>query len=357
MISTLLSLVLLCCVVTTASAAADAGDAAADAGDAAAVGNDATSSSSSNADDTNNSLNLHVIEMPGVTLYKMPHPIDVGPVDDDFPGILPVEFIYQAWNINVTTTNGGKQMIDYYKNKRRRRQSVRHDNDEQQCETTDDIDDDSVSTTTKEEEIEDDDKVLFGFGLVERAKEMFQQRNLLHELEYFFETGVSNPNAGPRRMHWVGIDIHPNKSLALHSHPNIEFAYIVQGTMYEYRLMDPNYTKKTIYDVPQQPGEEANFKYIGPNLTHIDAAATSTATTTTTTTPSSSPSSFQLNSYNEGEMFINTIGDVHQSFTKDDGMGVKLFVLWGNGNADVPNDQYPQNSHKVLNIQSAQAWT
>ena len=54
-------------------------------------------------------------------------------------------------------------------------------------------------------------------------------------------------------------------------------------------------------------------------------------------------------------MFINTIGDVHQSFTREE--GVKLFVMWGDGNADVPLDQLPTNSDTFFNSQSAQAWT
>ena len=414
MISPLLLFVglLFVCVVVVITATAVAG------------GDDVVSSSSSSyadadADNNNNinndnKLNLHVIEMPGVTLYKMSNPIDIGPVDEDtFPGILPVEFIYKAWNINVTKTNGGKRMINYYKNKKRGRQQQsllrqqrkvkeemddegckdnnndKQEQEQEQCETSATTNDDyqqrrssSSSSSIQEEDEEDveeedtdddtddDPSLLFGLGLVERAKEMFQQRNLLHELEYFFETGVSNnPQQGttspPRRMYWVGIHIHPNKSLALHSHPNIEFAYIVQGTMYEYRLIDPNYKKKIIYHNNDDSGKEENdaeedFKYIGPNLTYIHASVATGAATT--------PSSFQLNSYKEGEMFINTIGDVHQSFTKEDenddenddggmGGGVKLFVLWGNGNADVPHDQYPQNSNNVLNIQSAQAWT
>ena len=59
------------------------------------------------------------------------------------------------------------------------------------------------------------------------------------------------------------------------------------------------------------------------------------------------------NAYSAGDMFINTIGDVHQS-TMDE--GVKLFVMWGDGNADIPEHGLPQNSADFLNAQSAKAW-
>ena len=123
--------------------------------------------------------------------------------------------------------------------------------------------------------------------------------------------------------------------------------------MYEYRLTseDPNVYNKKIKYIPEEvngPGTTSILKYIGPNLTHINVGSDSDS-------DAADNNPFQLNFYNEGEMFINTIGDVHQSFTREE--GVKLFVMWGDGNADVPLDQLPTNSDTFFNSQSAQAWT
>ena len=296
-------------------------------------------------------LDLIKTEMSGVTLYKMKSgPINIGPVEQDFPGTLPAQFIYEAWGINVTETKGGKQLITTQNQRLLRLQKQEQESDEGdnnnneggECANNEEIDDAVVELSDKK----------FGNALLNRAKDMFIERNLLNELESFLESGVSNPYAGPRRMHWVGIDIYPNKSLALHSHPNIEFAYIVQGTMYEYRLTteDPNVYNKKIKYIPEEvngPGTTSTSKYIGPNLTHINVGSDNDN--------DADNNPFQLNLYNEGEMFINTIGDVHQSFTREE--GVKLFVMWGDGNADVPLDQLPTNSDTFFNSQSAQAWT
>eukprot|EP01083_Nonionella_stella_P118031 352230_1 len=82
-----------------------------------------------------------------------------------------------------------------------------------------------------------------------------------------------------------------------------------------------------------------HFKYHGPDhLVDIDA---------------NKEGVFQHNFYTAGEMFINAIGDVHQSFTMEE--GVKLFVMWGDGNADISDDKYPRGSG-FLNVQSAKAW-
>ena len=76
---------------------------------------------------------------------------------------------------------------------------------------------------------------------------------------------------------------------------------------------------------------------VGPNISKVNASET-----------------FSQASYHEGDMFINAVGDIHQSFTKEE--GVKLFVLWGDGNADIPSDGMPYDAG-FLNKQSAKAWT
>eukprot|EP00566_Odontella_aurita_P017205 CAMPEP_0113578584 /NCGR_PEP_ID=MMETSP0015_2-20120614/29573_1 /TAXON_ID=2838 /ORGANISM="Odontella" /LENGTH=271 /DNA_ID=CAMNT_0000482427 /DNA_START=141 /DNA_END=953 /DNA_ORIENTATION=+ /assembly_acc=CAM_ASM_000160 len=247
-------------------------------------------------------IGLRTIEMPGVVLYKTNGPLKKGQVEEAFPGHISFHFIQKAYGIDVLETQGGKRMIE----------------NSREC---------AVEV----------DSIRFGANLLGRAKSMFVERGYEHELQSFLETGVSNPDAGLRRMHWAGIEILPNQSLALHSHPNVEFAYIVEGVMHEWRLTDPDVEKKRSYE-PEivEINGKIQSKYIGPNLTMVDASET-----------------FEHNLYHEGEMFINTIGDVHQSFTKDE--GVKLFVMWGDGNADVPKNQHPQNAG-FLNQQSAQAW-
>ena len=52
-----------------------------------------------------------------------------------------------------------------------------------------------------------------GAAMLERAKAMFDDRGLRHELDAFLQSGVSNTHSPtPRRMCWVGIDILPNQS-------------------------------------------------------------------------------------------------------------------------------------------------
>ena len=115
--------------------------------------------------------------------------------------------------------------------------------------------------------------------------------------------------------------------------------YIVEGVMHEHRIVDPSIEKKRAY-VPEtvEVNGETHLKYSGPDLHSIDA---------------SKEGVFSHYEYHAGEMFINAIGDVHQSYTR--GEGVKLLVMWGDGNADVPDGQSPQNS-AFLNRHSAKAW-
>lgn len=244
-----------------------------------------------------------MIQGPGVILHKTSGPLESAAVAEGFPGTIPADFIRKAYGIDVVRSRGGRRIL----------------NQTDFCG-------------------EGDLDAAFGAALLTRAKEMFLHRNCEDELEAFLQNGVSNPDAGYRRMHSVGIEVHPNKSLALHSHPNIEFAYIIEGALHEWRL-DPSIEKKRVY-IPEavEVNGTSLLKYHGPDLKEVDGGKTGT---------------FRHNIYNEGDMFINTIGDVHQSFTK--GEGVKLFAMWGDGNADVPKDGYPQNAG-FLNEQSAKAW-
>merc|ERR1712093_942345 len=120
------------------------------------------------------------------------------------------------------------------------------------------------------------------------------------ELDAFLQSGVSNTHSPtPRRMHWVGIHILPNQSLALHSHPNVEFVYVAAGAMHEWRC--PKCPVKRSY-IPEEVHTNGKTieKYWGPDLHEVDAKANG--------------------------MFVNAIGDVHQSYTREE--GVKLLVMW-----------------------------
>lgn len=251
-----------------------------------------------------------MVAMPGVILHKTSDPLELGPVGDTFPESIPYEFILNAYGIDVLETKGAQKLMS-----------------SDEC-----VADDNSTTNNNHDR--------FGAALLSKARSMFMERGLEEELDAFLENGSSNPNSGPRRMHWVGIEIKPNQSLALHSHPNIEFAYIVEGVMHEFRLNPKSATKKKMY-VPETIEVNGVYqkKFVGPNLSEVDASKEGT---------------FVHNIFHEGDLFINTIGDVHQSFTKEE--GVKLFALWGDGNADVPDDELPQNA-SFLNRQSAQAWT
>ena len=263
-------------------------------------------------------LGIRKVEASGVNLYKMPSPLpEEQPVEDGFPGVLPAQFIREAFHIDAPTSPGGVKILN-----------------NTSCSSEQDS-----SNTCSHKMLSNLDE-LFGAAILETAKHIFDDRGLRHELDEFLKTGTSDPSAGPRRMHWVGIEILPNQSLALHSHPNIEFAYIVEGVMHEWRIVDESIEKKKVY-VPEQVDVNGTtqLKYHGPDfLAEMDAGQ---------------EGMFRHNQYSAGEMFINAIGDVHQSFTSDE--GVKLFVMWGDGNADIPEDKYPYNSG-FLNVQSAKAW-
>jgi len=249
-------------------------------------------------------IEINRIENPGVILYKTSGPLPEQKLGDDFPGDFPARFMRQAWGLEGPRSPEGKSLVNAT----------------------------GVCTT---EAITDE---FFGQAMLERAKAMFDDRNLRHELDAFLQSGVSNTDSpSPRRMYWVGIHILPNQSLALHSHPNVEFVYVAAGVMHEWRC--PKCPVKRSY-VPEriETNGKTIEKYWGPDLHKVNAKA---------------KGMFRHDAYNAGDMFINAIGDVHQSYTEEE--GVKLLVMWGDGNADVPLEQLPRHSD-FLNVGAAKAW-
>ena len=112
------------------------------------------------------------IENPGVVLYKTSGPLPASKVGDDFPGSFPARFLRQAWGLEGPRSPEGASLVNAT----------------------------GVCTT---EEITDE---YFGAAMLERAKAMFDERKLRHELDAFLSSGVSNTDSpSPRRMHWVGI--------------------------------------------------------------------------------------------------------------------------------------------------------
>ena len=249
-------------------------------------------------------IDIKRIENPGVILYKTSGPLPEQKLGDDFPGSFPARFLRQAWGLEGPHLPEGAALVN-------------------------------ATGVCTSNEITDE---FFGQAMLERAKAMFDDRGLRHELDAFLQSGVSNTHSPtPRRMRWVGIDILPNQSLALHSHPNVEFVYVAAGVMHEWRC--PKCPVKRSY-VPEKIESNGNTieKYWGPDLHNVNAKANGT---------------FRHDAYGAGDMFINAIGDVHQSYTREE--GVKLLVMWGDGNADVPLEQLPRHSD-FLNVGAAKAW-
>ena len=120
---------------------------------------------------------------------------------------MPARLIRQAYGIDAPNSIGGKHIMKQ-----------------------------SASCTSESDGGEVNLDVDFGSAILARAKQMFAERECQDELDFFLKKGVSNPEAGLRRMHWAALEILPNQSLALHSHPNIEFAYIVDGVMHGHRI-------------------------------------------------------------------------------------------------------------------------
>merc|ERR1711939_1199803 len=103
-------------------------------------------------------IDIQRIENPGVILYKTAGPLPASKLGDDFPGSFPARFMRQAWGLEGPRSPEGKSLVNAT----------------------------GVCTT---EAITDE---FFGQAMLERAKAMFDDRNLRHELDAFLQSGVSN---------------------------------------------------------------------------------------------------------------------------------------------------------------------
>jgi quercetin dioxygenase-like cupin family protein len=122
----------------------------------------------------------------------------------------------------------------------------------------------------------------------------------------FLQTGESNG----REMSWTVISIPPNRSFPLHAHPSIEVIYVAKGVMHELRL------------IGQAPTQDFGPQLEGPDLSNR------------------TKDSFAHHAISQGEMLVNEIGSVHQSYTK--GEGCVLLCLWSSAHADIPCDHMPK---------------
>jgi hypothetical protein len=138
------------------------------------------------------------------------------------------------------------------------------------------------------------------------ASALFNQKNT-QDFEQFMQTGKSNG----REMSWTIISIPPNRSFPMHAHPSIEVIYVAKGVMHELRLTG------------QPPTKEFGADLQGPDLSKTTTKA------------------FAHHAIAQGEMLVNEIGSVHQSYTKD--QGCVLLVLWSSAHADICSSHMPHN--------------
>ena len=96
------------------------------------------------------------IENPGVILYKTSGPLAASKLGDDFPGSFPARFLRQAWGLEGPHSPEGAALVNATR----------------------------VCTSS---EITDE---YFGQAMLERAKAMFDDRGLRHELDAFLSSGV-----------------------------------------------------------------------------------------------------------------------------------------------------------------------
>lgn len=124
----------------------------------------------------------------------------------------------------------------------------------------------------------------------------------------FLQSGQSNE----REMSWTVISIPPNRSFPLHAHPSIEVIYVAKGTMHEMRL------------IGQAPTRDFGVQLEGPDLSGRTKDA------------------FTHHAISQGEMLVNEVGSIHQSYTKEE--GCVLLCLWSSAHADIPCCHMPKSS-------------
>lgn len=114
------------------------------------------------------------------------------------------------------------------------------------------------------------------------------------EFARYFEEVKSVGKSCGNDMMWSILEIQPNKAFQLHSHPNIEINYVLQGTLYQKYF----------------PTEAFKLPTLMFQKTTIETNEIADALPMEQLTESS---------VKAGSMLLNLPGSTHQSFTKEEG--------------------------------------
>lgn len=169
------------------------------------------------------------------------------------------------------------------------------------------------------------------------------------DLDYFLEDGFSNG----RPLFLQIMVCPPDKCFKLHAHPNIESMLTLKGSLHELRAIGPPIESPSFYipapgnesgdhteknecdDIQMNKGsDERKFhskigEVIGPSIPFSTF--------------------FEKKCTVKGQMIVNEIGSVHQSYTtsrnenyddgRDEGNGVSMLVLWSGCHANTPSSK------------------
>ena len=115
------------------------------------------------------------------------------------------------------------------------------------------------------------------------------------------------------------MTIQPNCAFRLHAHPNIEFEYLIAGSLHEFRFRGP----------PMKDYSLSTTDLEGPDFSQGTTATFETRTISASTSTEDLTSGF----------LMNEKGSVHQSYTAE--FGCHLLVLWSGCHANVSKAHQP----------------
>jgi len=171
----------------------------------------------------------------------------------------------------------------------------------------------------------------------QQEKDKNTTSNTITELDNFLETGLSNG----RPLLLQIMVCPPDKWFKLHAHPNIESMLTLKGSLHELRAIGPpieaptfyflhpeNNNKSKLGDSKEETNENSKVREVkGPSIPFSTF--------------------FEKKSTVKGQMIVNEIGSVHQSYTTsmkenvdedgDDGNGISMLVLWSGCHANTPS--------------------
>lgn len=180
-----------------------------------------------------------------------------------------------------------------------------------------------------------EDPEAYRLKWLSRTRSLFESKGeeACGELEEFFSTGTSN---GGRPLSWCLMDILPNQAFPLHAHPTVEIVHIIKGALYERRL---------------QGKPPINIKGCCCNSISSSSASASISASPSTATQGLSPPDLSSLSppptfidgvCRAGDMLVNEVGSIHQSWTEDE--GCFLLCIWGGGHLNLPPSCFPSGT-------------